>query len=49
MIQILLMQKIKLNIKNRMRIMDDENLPIQCHPFVKSKKKKLEKVKIETV
>ena len=49
MIQIQLMQKNKLNIKNKRGIMDDENLPVQCHPFVKSKKKKLEKVKIETM
>ena len=49
MIQIQLMQKNKLNIKNKMRIMDDDNFPAQCHPVVKSKKKKLEEVKIETV
>jgi len=49
MIQRQLMQKIKLNIKNKMMIMDDENFPVQCHPVVKSKKKKLEEVKIETV
>ena len=29
--------------------MDDDNFPAQCHPILKSKKKKLEKVKIETV
>mgnify|MGYP007020011061 CR=1 FL=1 len=40
MIQIQLMQKIKLNIKNKMRIMDDDNFPVQCHPVLKSKKKK---------
>ena len=49
MIQIQLMQKNKLNIKNKRGIMDDENLPVQCHPVDKSKKKKSEKVKIETV
>jgi len=49
MIQIQLMQKNKLNIKNKMRVMDDDNFPAQCHPVVKSKKKKLEKLKIETV
>ena len=49
MIQIQLMQKNKLNIKNKMSIMDNENLPVQCHPVVKSKKKKSEKVKIETM
>jgi len=43
------MQKIKLNIKNKMRIMNDENFPVQCHPIVKSKKKKLKEEKIETV
>ena len=49
MIQIQLMQKIKLNIKNIMKIMDDENFPAQCHPVIKSKKKKLKEVKIETM
>ena len=49
MILIQLMQKIKLNIKNRMRIMDDENFPVQCHPIIKSKKKKSLEVKVETV
>jgi hypothetical protein len=49
MIQIQLMQKNKLNIKNKMRIMNDENFPVQCHTILKSKKKKSEKVKIETV
>ena len=49
MIQIQLMQKNKLNIKNKMRIMNDENFPVQCHPILKSKKKKLKEVKIETV
>ena len=29
--------------------MDDDNFPVQCHPIIKSKKKKSEKVKIETV
>jgi hypothetical protein len=29
--------------------MVDENFPALCHPIIKSKKKKLEKVKIETV
>ena len=32
-----------------MRIMDDDNFPAQCHPVIKSKKKKVEKIKIETV
>ena len=49
MIQTQLMPKNKLNIKNKMRIMDDENFPVQCHPILKSKKKKSEEVKIETV
>ena len=49
MIQIQLMQKIKLNIKNKMRIMDDENFPAQCHPVIKSKRKKSKEIKIETV
>ena len=29
--------------------MDDDNFPAQCHPVIKSKKKKVEKIKIETV
>jgi len=29
--------------------MDDENLPVQCHPIIKSKKKKLEEEKNDTV
>ena len=29
--------------------MVDENFPAQCNPMIKSKKKKLEKIKIETV
>jgi len=29
--------------------MDDENLPVQCHPVIKSKKKKQEEEKNETV
>lgn len=29
--------------------MDDENLPVQCHPVIKSKKKKSEDVKNDTV
>lgn len=29
--------------------MDDENLPAQCHPVTKSKKKKTEDVKNDTV
>ena len=49
MIQIQLMQKIKLNIKNKMKIMDDENFPVQCHPIIISEKKKSEEEKIETV
>ena len=49
MIQIQLMQKIKLNIKNIMKIMDDENFPAQCHPLIKSKKKKIEEKENETV
>ena len=49
MIQIQLMQKIKLNIKNEMKVMIDENFPVQCHPVIKSKKKKIKEVKIETM
>ena len=30
-------------------IMDDENLPVQCHPIAKPKKKKQEVVKNDTV
>jgi len=29
--------------------MDDENLPVQCHPIIKSKKKKQEEEKNDTV
>jgi hypothetical protein len=29
--------------------MDDENLPAQCHPVIKSKKKKHEDLKNDTV
>lgn len=29
--------------------MDDENLPAQCHPVIKSKKKKPEDTKNDTV
>lgn len=29
--------------------MDDENLPAQCHPAIKSKKKKPKEVKNDTV
>lgn len=29
--------------------MEDENLPVQCHPIIKSKKKKLEEIKNETM
>ena len=29
--------------------MDDENLPAQCHPMIKTKKKKMEKMENETV
>jgi len=29
--------------------MDDENLPVQCHPVIKSKKKKQEEEKNDTV
>ena len=29
--------------------MDDENLPAQCHPMIKTKKKKMEKMKNETM
>jgi hypothetical protein len=48
------MQKNKLNRKNKMKIMDDENFPVQCHPIIisekkKSEKKKSEEEKIETV
>ena len=47
MIQIQLMQKNKLNRKNKMKIMDDENFPVQCHPIIISEKKKSEKKKSE--
>ncbi len=49
MIQIQLMHTIKLNIKNIMKIMDEENFPAQCHPIIKFKKKKSKEVKIETM
>ena len=29
--------------------MDDENLPVQCHPVMKSKRKKQEEEKNDTV
>jgi len=29
--------------------MEDENLPVQCHPIIKSKKKKLEEIKNEAM
>ena len=29
--------------------MDDENLPVQCHPVIKSKKKKSKEEKNDTV
>jgi len=29
--------------------MDDENLPVQCHPIIKHKKKKSEEIKNETM
>ena len=29
--------------------MDDENLPAQCHPIIKTKKKKMEKMENEAV
>jgi len=29
--------------------MEDENLPVECHPIIKSKKKKSEKIKNETM
>ena len=29
--------------------MDEENLPVQCHPVIKLKKKKLEEGKNDTV
>lgn len=29
--------------------MDEENLPVQCHPIIKSKKKKDKDVKNETM
>ncbi len=32
-----------------MQNMDDENLPAQCHPDIKSKKKKTADVKNDTV
>jgi len=40
---------IKFNIKNKIKIMNDENFPVQCHPVIKSKKKKSKEVKIETM
>jgi len=43
------MQTIKLNIKNKMKIMEEDNFPVQCHPLIKSKKKKLEEKENETV
>ena len=49
MIQIQLMQMIKFNIKNKIKIMDEDNFPAQCHPLIKSKKKKLEEKENETV
>jgi len=49
MIQIQLMQTIKLNIKNKMKIMEEDNFPVQCHPLIKSKKKKIEEKENETV
>ena len=49
MIQIQLMQMIKFNIKNIMKVMDEEKFPAQCHPVIKSKKKKSKEVKIETM
>ncbi len=32
-----------------MKSMDDENLPVQCHPIIKSKKKKPEEKNNDTV
>ena len=29
--------------------MEDENLPVECHPIIKSKKKKSEEIKNETM
>jgi len=29
--------------------MEDENLPAQCHPIIRSKKKKSEEIKNETM
>lgn len=29
--------------------MEDENLPVQCHPIINTKKKKMEKIENETV
>ena len=28
---------------------DDENLPVQCHPIIKTKKKKMKEVKDDTM
>lgn len=33
----------------KMKTMDDENLPVQCHPIIKPKKKKQEVTKNDTV
>ena len=49
MIPIQSMQKIKLDIKNKIKIMDEDNFPAQCHPLIKSKKKKIEEKENETV
>ena len=49
MIPIQSMQKIKLDIKNKIKIMDEDNFPAQCHPLIKLKKKKLKEKENETV
>jgi len=43
------MQKIKLDIKNKIKIMVENNFPAQCHPLIKLKKKKLEEKENEAV
>jgi hypothetical protein len=36
-------------IYNSNNMSDDENLPSQCHPLIKPKKKKVQEVKNETM
>ena len=42
------MQTLNFNLVS-MNIMEDENLPVQCHPIPKPKKKKQESRKNDTV